>query len=59
MSAYFSVLTFSKSEPDSTPQGYYAASAFSYLAAMISSNSALQYVTYPTQVNVLLVLKYF
>lgn len=50
-SAYFTVLALSKPEIDTTPTYYYAGSAFSYLAAMISSNSALQYVSYPTQVK--------
>jgi len=35
---------------DDTPTEMYAFCAFSYLAAMISSNHALQFVPYPTQV---------
>lgn len=33
-----------------TPAGYYASSALTYLLAMVSSNMALRYVAYPTQV---------
>ena len=35
---------------DSTPMTYYALSAFTYLTAMVSSNKALLWVNYPTQV---------
>ncbi|ELT90500.1 hypothetical protein CAPTEDRAFT_220847 [Capitella teleta] len=35
---------------DSAPQSMYAIMSFSYLGAMLASNHALQYVTYPTQV---------
>lgn len=35
---------------DTTPQKYYIMSATTYLTAMVSSNRALQYVNYPTQV---------
>ena len=35
---------------DATPQKYYASSALTYLLAMVSSNMALRWVTYPTQV---------
>lgn len=35
---------------DSTKSVYYATSSFTYLAAMITSNMALQHVSYPTQV---------
>ena len=37
-------------EDDTTTKVYYALSSFSYLCAMVSSNSALQFVNYPTQV---------
>ncbi|KAK2145697.1 hypothetical protein LSH36_662g02028 [Paralvinella palmiformis] len=37
-------------EKDNSPQKYYALMAFSYLGAMVASNLALQYVSYPTQV---------
>lgn len=39
-----------KPEPDDTPSEMYAACSFSYLAAMIASNHALQFIPYPTQV---------
>ena len=35
---------------DSTHSGYYASSALTYLLAMVSSNMALRWVAYPTQV---------
>jgi UDP-galactose transporter B1 len=35
---------------DSTHTGYYASSALTYLLAMVSSNMALRWVAYPTQV---------
>lgn len=35
---------------DTTPKAYYASSALTYLLAMIGSNMALRWVTYPTQV---------
>lgn len=35
---------------DATHSGYYASSALTYLLAMVSSNMALQWVPYPTQV---------
>jgi solute carrier family 35 (UDP-galactose transporter), member B1 len=35
---------------DATHTGYYACSALTYLLAMVSSNMALQWVAYPTQV---------
>lgn len=39
-----------KAKPDRTQSWLYAACSLSYLGAMVSSNSALQYVNYPTQV---------
>lgn len=36
---------------DTTHTGYYASSALTYLLAMISSNMALRWVPYPTQVK--------
>lgn len=42
---------FEGSRPDHTQSWLYAACALSYLGAMVSSNSALQYVNYPTQVS--------
>jgi len=35
---------------DNTKRSYYAIGAFTYLAAMVSSNMALQHINYPTQV---------
>ncbi|CAJ0941095.1 unnamed protein product [Ranitomeya imitator] len=39
-----------KAKPDRTQSWLYAACSLSYVGAMVSSNSALQYVNYPTQV---------
>lgn len=36
---------------DSTPTNYYAIAAFTYLVAMVTSNKALTWVNYPTQVS--------
>ena len=36
---------------DSTPTKYYAMSALTYLVAMVTSNKALTWVNYPTQVK--------
>jgi hypothetical protein len=36
---------------DSTPSKYYAMSALTYLVAMVTSNKALTWVNYPTQVK--------
>jgi UDP-galactose transporter B1 len=47
--AYF-VIKLTSEPNDTTPHRYYAACGFSYIAAMIFSNQALQYVPYPTQV---------
>uniref|UniRef100_A0A674NND8 Solute carrier family 35 member B1 n=1 Tax=Takifugu rubripes TaxID=31033 RepID=A0A674NND8_TAKRU len=41
---------FEGSKPDQTKSWLYAVCSLSYLGAMVSSNSALQYVNYPTQV---------
>ncbi|XP_054616480.1 solute carrier family 35 member B1 isoform X1 [Dunckerocampus dactyliophorus] len=41
---------FEGSKPDATRSWLYALCSLSYLGAMVSSNSALQYVNYPTQV---------
>uniref|UniRef100_A0AAR2KDY9 Solute carrier family 35 member B1 n=1 Tax=Pygocentrus nattereri TaxID=42514 RepID=A0AAR2KDY9_PYGNA len=41
---------FEGSRPDHTQSWLYGVCALSYLGAMVSSNSALQYVNYPTQV---------
>lgn len=37
--------------PDRTRGWLYGACSLSYLGAMVSSNSALQFVSYPTQVG--------
>lgn len=42
---------FEGSKPDHTKSWLYAVCSLSYLGAMVSSNSALQYVNYPTQVR--------
>lgn len=39
-----------KQGPDQTQSSYYAICAFTYLTAMVSSNKALTWVNYPTQV---------
>lgn len=44
------VMQFQGVSRDTTPQKYYMMSATTYLTAMVSSNRALQYVNYPTQV---------
>ncbi|CRL04981.1 CLUMA_CG018169, isoform A [Clunio marinus] len=44
------LLCKSSEEKDKTHQGWYAASAFTYLAAMVCGNMALRFITYPTQV---------
>ncbi|XP_078280648.1 solute carrier family 35 member B1 [Rhinoraja longicauda] len=41
---------FEKPSTERTPHWLYAVCSMSYLGAMVSSNSALQYVNYPTQV---------
>ncbi|XP_067869388.1 solute carrier family 35 member B1 [Heterodontus francisci] len=44
------ILFFETPSPERTPRWLYAVCSMSYLGAMVSSNSALQYVNYPTQV---------
>ncbi|XP_076245497.1 solute carrier family 35 member B1 homolog meigo [Calliopsis andreniformis] len=44
------LLTIMKQGEDTTPTTYYAISALTYLLAMVCSNMALQFVSYPTQV---------
>jgi len=48
----FFILYSNKGQPhrDTTTHFFYGCSAFTYLTAMVASNSALQYVSYPTQV---------
>ncbi|XP_076631851.1 solute carrier family 35 member B1 homolog meigo [Colletes latitarsis] len=45
-----SLLTVMKQGEDSTPKTYYAISSLTYLLAMVCSNMALQFVSYPTQI---------
>ena len=47
-------LTYSSDDIDRTPKTLYIWCAFSYVGAMLASNAALQYVSYPTQVKQLL-----
>lgn len=47
---------FEGSKPDHTKSWLYGLCSLSYLGAMVSSNSALLYVNYPTQVSPLLFL---
>lgn len=42
---------FESSKPDHTKSWLYGLCSLSYVGAMVSSNSALQYVNYPTQVS--------
>lgn len=44
------MLSVHSAKEDKTHYGYYAVSAFTYLLAMVSSNMALRWVPYPTQV---------
>ncbi|CAD6239887.1 GSCOCG00002404001-RA-CDS [Cotesia congregata] len=46
----FLLLTVMKENDDSTKTVYYAFAALTYLLGMVSSNMALSYVSYPTQV---------
>ncbi|KAJ8414226.1 hypothetical protein AAFF_G00050960 [Aldrovandia affinis] len=48
--AKFLIQFFENSKPDHTRSWLYGVCSLSYLGAMVSSNSALQYVNYPTQV---------
>ncbi|XP_031839114.1 solute carrier family 35 member B1 homolog meigo [Nomia melanderi] len=45
-----SLLTVMKQGEDTTPKTYHAISSLTYLLAMVCSNMALQFVSYPTQV---------
>lgn len=47
---FVAILIASPQGNDSTHTGYYASSALTYLLAMVSSNMALRWVAYPTQV---------
>lgn len=44
------IVCFEGSKPDHTKSWIYGLCSLSYLGAMVSSNSALQYINYPTQV---------
>lgn len=44
------LMTVMKQEEDTTPTLYYAIASLTYLLAMVCSNMALQFVSYPTQV---------
>ncbi|CAK9831264.1 Solute carrier family 35 member B1 homolog [Anthophora retusa] len=44
------LLTIMKQGEDTTPRTYYSLCALTYLLAMVCSNMALQFVSYPTQV---------
>ena len=48
---FFAVMQLSKEPEDRTPRSMYGISSLSYLGAMLSSNAALEYVSYPTQVR--------
>ena len=50
---FISALMLFARETDNTPAKYYGACSITYLGAMLASNQALQYVSYPTQVNTL------
>lgn len=43
---------------DKTPKVYCASAALTYLLAMVCSNMALQWVAYPTQVHILLLISF-
>uniref|UniRef100_A0A673KL20 Solute carrier family 35 member B1 n=1 Tax=Sinocyclocheilus rhinocerous TaxID=307959 RepID=A0A673KL20_9TELE len=51
------ILVFESSKQDHTRSWLYGMCSLSYLGAMVSSNSALQYVNYPTQVCTALYLR--
>jgi len=54
------IQAFESSKQDHTRSWLYGLCSLSYLGAMVSSNSALQYVNYPTQVcSSLLLYRFF
>uniref|UniRef100_A0A8C8CY70 Solute carrier family 35 member B1 n=1 Tax=Oncorhynchus tshawytscha TaxID=74940 RepID=A0A8C8CY70_ONCTS len=53
INAGFAKIFFEGSRPDHTKSWLYGVCSLSYLGAMVSSNSALQYVNYPTQVSLI------
>lgn len=46
----FAAITFFTRETDTTSKSLYTVCSMSYLGAMLASNQALQYISYPTQV---------
>jgi len=49
---HMSAAIFTSQPPvDNSPQKMYAIMSFSYLGAMLCSNHALQFISYPTQVH--------
>lgn len=48
---FITAIYTSSAEKDSSPQSLYAIMSFSYVGAMLASNHALQFVSYPTQVT--------
>lgn len=50
-SSFLVIQFFESSKQDHTKSWLYGLCSLSYLGAMVSSNSALQYVNYPTQVS--------
>merc|ERR1712013_536232 len=48
--AFVMSFVFTTKEQDTTKSTYYAISSFTYLLAMVTSNKALSWVNYPTQV---------
>jgi len=48
--AFVMSFVFTTKEPDTTRSSYYAICSFTYLLAMVTSNKALSWVNYPTQV---------
>jgi len=49
--ACYSAILTSQPAVDNSPQKLYAVMSFSYLGAMLCSNHALQFISYPTQVS--------
>ena len=48
--AFVMSFVFTTKEQDTTKSSYYAICSFTYLLAMVTSNKALSWVNYPTQV---------
>ena len=47
----FVAMAVTKADEDTTPAATYALMTLSYVGAMLASNHALQWVSYPTQVH--------